>query len=79
MHIVQTLRERKREVGARQCILGVASIDRVSSKRRVVAQILHAVVAVPAIPIDAADPGDADAAPSGSSAVAPSTTSPTIW
>src|ERR1700722_951678 len=62
MHVVQTLRDRKRKVGAHQRILRVATIDGISGECRVIAQVLHAVLTVPAIPIDAANPGDADAA-----------------
>ena len=78
MHVVQTGRQGKREVGAQQGILGIASIHRVPGEGGPIAQILHSVPAVPAIAVYAAIQETPARVPSGNSAVAPSTTSPTI-
>ncbi len=56
MHVIQTSGQRKSEICARKGILGVASVHRVSRKCRAITQIFHAVMAVPAITIDAAHP-----------------------
>ena len=40
--------------------LGVASIDRVSGEGWMIAEVFHVVLAIPAIAVDAAHPGDAD-------------------
>jgi hypothetical protein len=55
--VIQTSGQRKREICARQRILGVASIHRVSRKDRLIAEIFHPVVTVPAIAVYAANPG----------------------
>jgi hypothetical protein len=54
-------RERKGEVCADRCVLGITAVDGVSGKDRAVAEVLHRMAAIPAIAIDAADPGDAGA------------------
>ena len=48
--------KREGEVGAGQGVLGVASVYGVAGEGGVVAEVFHMVAAVPAIPIDAADP-----------------------
>jgi hypothetical protein len=61
MCVIQARGQRKSEVRAHKNILGIATIHGVTGEDRVVAEILHAVMAVPAIAIDAAHPGNADA------------------
>lgn len=61
MCVIQARGQRKNEVCAHENILGVATIHGISGENRLVAEILHAVMAVPAIAIDAAHPGNADA------------------
>ena len=53
--------QRVGEVGAGEGVLGVAAVDGVAGEDGVVAEVLHAVAAEPAVAVDAADPGDADA------------------
>ena len=60
MHVIQSRRERESEVRACEDILGIAAIYRVSRKRRLITQIFHSVMTVPAITIHAAHPGDTD-------------------
>jgi hypothetical protein len=60
MYVIQARGKRKSEVCARQNIFGIAAIHGVSGKDRLVAEILHAVMAVPAVAIDATHPGNAD-------------------
>ena len=61
MCVIEAGEQLKNEVRARKNILGVAAIHGVTGEDRVVAEILHAVIAVPAIAVDAAHPGNADA------------------
>jgi hypothetical protein len=61
MCVIQARGQRKNEVCARENIFGVAAIHGISGENRLVAEILHAVMAVPAIAIDAPHPGNADA------------------
>ena len=71
--------ERIGEIGAHRGELGVAAVDGVAGEDGMVAEIFHVVAAEPAIAVDAADPGDADARAGGESfVIVPSTTSPTI-
>ncbi len=49
------------EIGAHRGELGVAAVDGVAGEDGMVAEVLHVVAAEPAIAVDAADPGDADA------------------
>jgi hypothetical protein len=58
VNVIQAGGQREGEVCARQGVLGVASIDRISRKDRPIAEIFHPVAAVPAIAIDTANPGD---------------------
>jgi len=60
VNVVEACGQWKGEVRARENILGIASVYRVSSKRWPVTQIFHSVTAVPAISVDAAHPGDPD-------------------
>ena len=60
MCVIQARGQRKYEVCACENILGIATIHGISGENRLVAEILHAVMAVPAIAIDAAHPGNAD-------------------
>ncbi len=57
--------ERIGEIGADGGELGVAAVDRVAGEDGVVAEVLHAVTAEPAIAVNAADPGDAGARADG--------------
>jgi hypothetical protein len=59
--VIQARRQPKYEVCACENILGVATIHHITGENRLVAEILKAVMAVPAIAIDAAHPGNADA------------------
>jgi hypothetical protein len=59
MRAIQARGERKCEVSARKNIVGVAAIHGVSGKNRLVAEVLLAVMAVPAFAIDATHPGNA--------------------
>jgi hypothetical protein len=61
MDVIQAGGQRESKVGARKGILRVSTVHRISSKCRVITQVFHAVVAVPAITIDTAHPGDTDA------------------
>src|SRR5271154_4451026 len=56
MNVVQTRRQRKDEVCPRKDILGVAAIHCVARKSRLIAEIFHSVMAVPAITIYTAHP-----------------------
>src|SRR5262249_47904900 len=58
--VVERVRQRKDEVGPGGCKLGVASVYRISSERRGVAEVLHTAAAVRAGAVRAADPRDAD-------------------
>jgi len=58
MHVIQTGRQRKSEVRARQGIFGIASIYGISSEGRPITEILQSVTAVPAIAIYATHPGN---------------------
>jgi hypothetical protein len=60
MNVIQARGKRKGEVSTRQNIFGIAAIHGVSGKNGLVAEILHAVMTVPAFAIDATHPGDAD-------------------
>ena len=60
MHVIQPGRQRKGELRTHQGILGIASINRISSEGRVIAEILHSVPAVPAFAIYATHPGNTD-------------------
>src|SRR5450755_411764 len=60
MHVIQAGRQRKGEVGADEGILGITSIHRISGEHRLIAQILHSVLTVPAITVYATHPGDAN-------------------
>jgi len=60
MSVIQARGKRKSEVSARQNIFGIAAIHGVSGKDRLIAEIFHAVMAVPAVTIDATHPGNAD-------------------
>jgi len=60
MYVIQTSRQRKGEVRAHEDILGITSIQRVSRKGRLITQIFHSVMTVPAIAIYAAHPRDTD-------------------
>ncbi len=59
--VIQPGGQRESEVGTCERIFCVSAVHRISSKCRVITQVLHAVVAVPAITIDTAHPGDTDA------------------
>jgi hypothetical protein len=60
MKIVESGRKRENEVVPGKCVLSVAAVDRVSSEGRCIAEIFGAVGAIPAVAVDAADPGDSD-------------------
>ena len=79
MQIVQPGRQRENEIRARQGVLGVSAVDRISGERRMIAQVFHAVTAVPALPVHAPDPGDAGTASQRQFGRRAPTTSPTIW
>lgn len=59
MDVIQSGGQWKGEVFADQSILGKASVLRISSKGRLIAQILHRMTAVPAITVHSAHPGEA--------------------
>jgi hypothetical protein len=61
MDVIQAGGQWESEVGARKGILRVSTVHCISSKCRVITQVFHAVVAVPAITIDTAHPGNTDA------------------
>jgi hypothetical protein len=58
MQIIERRGERIYEIGAGQRILGVASIHGVPGECGRVAEILETTLAIPAVPVGAADPGD---------------------
>ena len=74
VNVIKPGGQRIDEIRARQGIFGVASVDGVAGEDGVVAEVFHAVTAVPAIAIDAAHPGDSDARSQGQLRVAPSAT-----
>lgn len=53
---VESLRYGKRKIRAHERILGVPSINGIASERRMIAKVLHVVLAEPAISIRAAHP-----------------------
>jgi len=59
--IVETGGQGKCEIGADERVFGVASVDAIAGEDRLIAEIFHVVAAVPAVAIDAAHPGNADA------------------
>ena len=60
MYVIQTGRQRKGEVAAREGIFGIAAIHRIPREGGPIAQIFHSVTAVPAIAIYTAHPGNTD-------------------
>ena len=60
MCVSQVRGQRESKVRAHKDVFGIATAYTVSGENRLVAKILHAVMAVPAIAIDAAHPGNAD-------------------
>jgi hypothetical protein len=60
MCVIQVWGQRECKVRAHKDVFGIATVYTVSGENRLVAKILHAVMAVPAIAIDAAHPGNAD-------------------
>ena len=58
---IETVGERVGKISADGSELGVAAVDRVAGEDGMVAEVLHVVTAKPAVAVDAADPGDADA------------------
>jgi hypothetical protein len=65
LQVIQRWRQFEDEISARECVFGVASIDRVSGENRSIAKVLHIFLAIPARAIDSPDPGDADAGSNG--------------
>lgn len=61
MQIVQLRRERVNKVRARGGVLGVTTVDGVSSESWRVAKIFHTAAAIRTITVDSAHPGNADA------------------
>jgi hypothetical protein len=61
MDIIQSGRQGINEVPSHCHEFSVAAVHRISRERRLVAQILHFVTTEPAIAVDAAHPGNADA------------------
>jgi hypothetical protein len=59
MGCVQLLRQRNSKVLARQHILGIPAVDRVSGEGGMVAEVLHFMLAEKAVAVGAAHPGDA--------------------
>src|SRR5271166_1972987 len=65
MKIVERRWKRKNEIGAGQRIFRIAAVDAVSGERRRVAKVLHVAAAIPATPVGASNPGDANAGAHG--------------
>ena len=63
MDVVQAGRQGINEVGAREGVFGVTTVDGISGENRMVTQVLTAMTAIPAIAVDAAHPGDTHACP----------------
>src|SRR5579863_2796084 len=62
---VEAFGNRVGEIGADGGVLGVAAIDGVAGEDGMIAEVLHLVGAIPAVAVDAADPGDAGACAEG--------------
>jgi len=62
MEIVQLRRNRKTKVGTGERVFGIASVHGIAGKRREVAQVFHIAATVGAGAVDAAEPGNTDAA-----------------
>src|SRR5207248_1557798 len=62
---VEAFRHGIGEIGAARRVFGIPSIDCVAGEDGMLAEVLHGVRAVPAVAVDAADPGDAGARAEG--------------
>jgi hypothetical protein len=60
VYVIEAGGQRIDEIGARQGVFGIASVDRVSGKYGMVAEVLIAVAAMPAIAVHATHPGNPD-------------------
>jgi hypothetical protein len=63
MQGIQGLRERENKVSPSQCILGISTINRVARKSGRIAEVLQVVLAIPASPVNATNPGDSNPRP----------------
>src|SRR5271166_1613548 len=63
MQIVERLGKGKYEINTGGGIFGIASVHGVSSEGGGIAKVFHAMPAIPAVPVNAADPGNTNACP----------------
>jgi hypothetical protein len=65
MQIIQSCGKREYEVSTRDCIFSISSVNGVAGEGRGVAKVFKTVPAIPALPIDATDPGNSNARTQG--------------
>src|SRR5208282_3826350 len=63
MRSVQPIGQRHDKVAANGSVFRIAAVHRITSKHRMIAEVLHRVAAKPAIAVHAAHPGDAYTGP----------------
>jgi len=61
MQIIQRVGKGKYKVGPGKCILGISTVYGVAGEGGRIAQVFQAVLTIPALPINAANPGNTNA------------------